>query len=123
MWNRTRLPVTFGGLSRGDTLGGGAVLRVRTASGAAEARRGALAVPVLPPEPVALGSWARLLAGAGPVPGAVGWVRADHPAAAATRPDRRRTVRWSGSAGSAPVRLRPPRAWPSISRRPRSASR
>ncbi|NEB60381.1 hypothetical protein G3I61_11670, partial [Streptomyces diastaticus] len=61
MWNRTRLPVTFGGLSRGDTLGGGAVLRVRTASGtAAEPRRGALAVPVLPPEPVALGSWARL---------------------------------------------------------------
>ncbi|MFD5284559.1 SAV_2336 N-terminal domain-related protein [Streptomyces rubrogriseus] len=110
MWNRTRLPVTFGGLSRGDTLGGGAVLRVRTASGAAEARRGALAVPVLPPEPVALGSWARLLAGAGPVPGAVGWVRADHPAAAAARPDRRRTPlervsRFSAGASPAAARL------------------
>ncbi|MGM9346975.1 SAV_2336 N-terminal domain-related protein [Streptomyces salinarius] len=111
MWNRTRLPVTFGGLSRGDTLGGGAVLRVRTASGtSAEARRGALAVPVLPPEPVALGSWARLLSGAGPVPGAVGWVRADQPAAPAARPDRRRTPlervsRFSAGASPAAARL------------------
>lgn len=111
MWNRTRLPVTFGALSRGDTLGGGAVLRVRTASGAsAEARRGALAVPVLPPEPVALGSWARLLSGAGPVPGAVGWVRADQPAAPAARPDRRRTPlervsRFSAGASPAAARL------------------
>ncbi|MFD7952597.1 SAV_2336 N-terminal domain-related protein [Streptomyces ardesiacus] len=111
MWNRTRLPVTFGGLSRGDTLGGGAVLRVRTASGtAAEPRRGALAVPVLPPEPVALGSWARLLSGAGPVPGAVGWVRADQPAAPAARPDRRRTPlervsRFSAGASPAAARL------------------
>ncbi|CAL9583059.1 SAV_2336 N-terminal domain-related protein [Streptomyces sp. enrichment culture] len=110
MWNRTRLPVTFGGLSRGDTLGGG-LLRVRTASGSsAEARRGALAVPVLPPEPVALGSWARLLSGAGPVPGAVGWVRADQPAAPAARPDRRRTPlervsRFSAGASPAAARL------------------
>jgi hypothetical protein len=111
MWNRTRLPVSFGGLSRGDTLGGGAVLRVRTASGtSAEARRGALAVPVLPPEPVALGSWARLLSGSGPVPGAVGWVRADQPAAPTTRPDRRRTPfervsRFSAGASPAAARL------------------
>ncbi|MFE2458590.1 SAV_2336 N-terminal domain-related protein [Streptomyces sp. NPDC059402] len=111
MWNRTRLPVTFGGLSRGDTLGGGAALRVRTASGTStEARRGALAVPVLPPEPVALGSWARLLSGSGPVPGAVGWVRADQPAAPAARPDRRRTPlervsRFSAGASPAAARL------------------
>ncbi|MBU6535825.1 hypothetical protein HZS56_32815 [Streptomyces sp. A108] len=111
MWNRTRLPVTFGGLSRGDTLGGGAVLRVRTASGtSAEARRGALAVPVLPPEPVALGSWARLLSGAGPVPGAVGWVRADQPAGPTARADRRRTPlervsRFSAGASPAAARL------------------
>ncbi|MDG9716561.1 SAV_2336 N-terminal domain-related protein [Streptomyces sp. DH24] len=93
MWARTRLPVTFGELTRGETPGG-AALRVRTPAGTpAEARRGALPVPVLPPEPVALGCWARLLsgAGAGPVPGAVGWVRADQPPAAAARPDRPRT--------------------------------
>ncbi|MFJ8804602.1 SAV_2336 N-terminal domain-related protein [Streptomyces sp. NPDC102490] len=111
MWNRTRLPVTFGDLSRGDTLGGGAVLRLRTTPGTSvEARRGALAVPVLPPEPVALGSWARLLSGAGPVPGAVGWVRADQPAAPAARPDRRRTPlervsRFSAGASPAAARL------------------
>lgn len=111
MWNRTRFPVTFGGLSRGDTLGGGAVLRLRTTSGTpAEARRGALAVPVLPPEAVALGSWARLLSGAGPVPGAVGWVRADQPAGPTARPDRRRTPlervsRFSAAASPAAARL------------------
>ncbi|MCI3243111.1 SAV_2336 N-terminal domain-related protein [Streptomyces spinosisporus] len=84
LWTRTRLPVTYGELTRGETLGGAAVLRVRTPVGApAELRRGGLPVPVLPPEPVALGSWARLLSGAGsgPVAGAVGWVRADQPPA------------------------------------------
>ncbi|MGW2429250.1 SAV_2336 N-terminal domain-related protein [Streptomyces sp. NPDC001640] len=92
MWNRTRLPITYGELTRGETLGGATALRVRTPGGLSpEARRGALPVPVLPPEPVALGTWARLLsgAGAGPVAGAVGWVRADQPAAPATRPGRR----------------------------------
>ncbi|MFE0513413.1 SAV_2336 N-terminal domain-related protein, partial [Streptomyces sp. NPDC058964] len=92
MWNRTRLPVSYGELTRGETLGGAAALRVRTPAGpAAEARRGELPVPVLPPEPVALGAWARLLsgAGAGPVAGAVGWVRADQRAAHAARPGRR----------------------------------
>ncbi|MFJ9178310.1 SAV_2336 N-terminal domain-related protein [Streptomyces sp. NPDC102360] len=80
MWNRTRLPVSYGELSRGEALGGAAALRVRTATGpSARDRAGALPVPVLPPEPAALGAWARLLsgAGAGPVAGAVGWVRAD----------------------------------------------
>ncbi|MET8446646.1 SAV_2336 N-terminal domain-related protein [Streptomyces sp. NPDC005209] len=91
MWHRTRLPVSYGALMRGDALGGVA-LRVRTHSGApAEPRRGELPVPVLPPEPVALGAWARLLsgAGAGPVSGAVGWVRADQPPAPTGRPGRR----------------------------------
>ncbi|MER5196002.1 SAV_2336 N-terminal domain-related protein [Streptomyces sp. NPDC002755] len=113
LWNRTRLPVLFCELSRGETLGGAAALRVRTPAGVpAEARRGALPVPVLPPEPVALGAWARLLsgAGAGPVPGAVGWVRADQPAAPAARADRRRTPfervsRFSSSASPAAGRL------------------
>ncbi|MFJ3232718.1 SAV_2336 N-terminal domain-related protein [Streptomyces sp. NPDC086787] len=86
LWNRTRLPVTYGELSRGDAPGG-AVLRVRTSPGAPpHPRRGALPVPVLPPEPVALGAWARLLSGAAPVAGAVGWVRADQPPAPPARP-------------------------------------
>ncbi|MGW3496443.1 SAV_2336 N-terminal domain-related protein [Streptomyces sp. NPDC001020] len=92
MWNRTRLPVTYGELNRGESLGGAAALRVRTPAGRPpEARRGALPLPVLPPEPVALGAWARLLsgAGAGPVAGAVGWVRADQQPAPAARPGRR----------------------------------
>ncbi|GAA2244177.1 hypothetical protein GCM10010145_08690 [Streptomyces ruber] len=92
MWNRTRLPVVHGELTRGEALGGAASLRVRPVTGAPpEDRGGALPVPVLPPEPVALGAWARLLsgAGAGPVSGAVGWVRADQPPVPAGRPARR----------------------------------
>ncbi|MEU6349552.1 SAV_2336 N-terminal domain-related protein [Streptomyces sp. NPDC047072] len=113
MWNRSRLPVTFGELTRGETLGGAAVLRVRTPAGALpEARLGTLPVPVLPPEPVALGAWARLLsgAGAGPVPGAVGWVRADQqPARAAGSEERRRPMervsRFTSGASPAAGRL------------------
>ncbi|MFM9610049.1 SAV_2336 N-terminal domain-related protein [Streptomyces niveiscabiei] len=108
MWARTRLPVTFGELSRAETFGG--ALRVRTAG---EVRKpGALPVPVLPPEPVALGAWARLLSGAGsgPVPGAVGWVRADQQPAPPARADRRRTAlervsRFSASASPTAGRL------------------
>ncbi|MEU0966633.1 SAV_2336 N-terminal domain-related protein [Streptomyces sp. NPDC005917] len=91
MWSRTRLPVTYGELSRGETLGGATALRVRTPAGAASSGpRGAVPVPVLPPESVALGAWARLLSGvgAGPVAGAVGWVRADQPPAQAVRAGR-----------------------------------
>ncbi|MEU3984996.1 SAV_2336 N-terminal domain-related protein [Streptomyces sp. NPDC026672] len=94
LWNRTRLPVSYGELTRGETLGGAAALRVRTKAGApAGGPPGALPVPVLPPEPVALGAWARLLSGAGsgPVAGAVGWVRADQPPAPEARPGRRPT--------------------------------
>ncbi|WP_405924026.1 SAV_2336 N-terminal domain-related protein [Streptomyces sp. NBC_00035] len=91
MWNRTRLPVSYGELTRGEALAGAATLKVRLPAGAPpEAREGALPVPVLPPEPTALGAWARLLsgAGAGPVAGAVGWVRANHAPARAARPGR-----------------------------------
>ncbi|MGW7421070.1 SAV_2336 N-terminal domain-related protein [Streptomyces sp. NPDC054813] len=91
MWSRTRLPVTYGELSRGETLGGATALRVRTPAGIPSGGpRGAVPVPVLPPEPVALGAWARLLSGvgAGPVAGAVGWVRADQPPAPAGRAGR-----------------------------------
>ncbi|MER5440068.1 SAV_2336 N-terminal domain-related protein [Streptomyces sp. NPDC002790] len=95
MWNRTRLPVSYGELSRGEALGGAAALRVRTATGpSARDRAGALPVPVLPPEPAALGAWARLLsgAGAGPVAGAVGWVRADQRPSTAGRQAQRPSV-------------------------------
>ncbi|MFE4961767.1 SAV_2336 N-terminal domain-related protein [Streptomyces sp. NPDC056660] len=91
MWSRTQLPVTYGELSRGETLGGATALRVRTPAGTPSGGpRGAVPVPVLPPEPVALGAWARLLSGvgAGPVAGAVGWVRVDQPPAQAVRAGR-----------------------------------
>ncbi|WP_327369820.1 SAV_2336 N-terminal domain-related protein [Streptomyces sp. NBC_01217] len=89
MWNRTRLPVTYGSLSRGEGPGGAAVLKVTEHGGTGPAvHPGALAVPVLPPVEGALAAWARLLSGtgAGQISGAVGWVRADQPAAAAQRP-------------------------------------
>ncbi|MFJ3756665.1 SAV_2336 N-terminal domain-related protein [Streptomyces sp. NPDC090080] len=86
MWKRTRLQVRFGELSRGETIGGAGVLRVRTSDGILTGGPGTVPVPVLPPEPVALGSWARLLSGiGGPVRGAVGWVRADQPAGPPSR--------------------------------------
>jgi hypothetical protein len=88
MWNRTRLPVTYGSLSRGDGPGGAAVLKVTEHAGSGPAvHPGALAIPVLPPVEGALAAWARLLSGtgAGQISGAVGWVRADQPAAAAQR--------------------------------------
>ncbi|WP_326767791.1 SAV_2336 family protein [Streptomyces sp. NBC_01591] len=89
MWNRTRLPVTYGSLSRADGPGGAAVLKVVEQPGTGPAvHPGALAVPVLPPVEGALAAWARLLSGtgSGQISGAVGWVRADQPAAAAQRP-------------------------------------
>ncbi|MFJ6430816.1 SAV_2336 N-terminal domain-related protein [Streptomyces sp. NPDC091416] len=88
MWSRTRLPVTFGALSRGDGPAGAAQLKVTEDAGTGPAvHPGALAVPVLPPTADALGAWARLLSGTGAarIDGAVGWVRADQPAAAAQR--------------------------------------
>lgn len=89
MWNRTRLPVTYGALSRGEGLSGAAALKVTEEPGGVPTTRpGSLAVPVLPPVAGALAAWARLLSGtgAGRISGAVGWVRADQPAAPAPRP-------------------------------------
>ncbi|MEE4494526.1 SAV_2336 N-terminal domain-related protein [Streptomyces sp. BE230] len=91
MWNRTRLPVTFGSLSRGDGLAGATLLKVTEEGGTGPAvHPGALAVPVLPPLPDALAAWARLLSGTGAaqIPGAVGWVRGDQAPAAAQRSGR-----------------------------------
>ncbi|MFJ5100529.1 SAV_2336 N-terminal domain-related protein [Streptomyces sp. NPDC088554] len=92
MWNRTRLPVTYGVLSRGEGPAG-AVLKVGgdAATASAAQRPGTLAVPVLPPVAGALGAWARLLSGtgAGRISGAVAWVRADQqPTPAAGAGDR-----------------------------------
>ncbi|PZT76615.1 MULTISPECIES: SAV_2336 N-terminal domain-related protein [unclassified Streptomyces] len=88
MWNRTRLPVTFGSLTRGEGPAGATLLKVTGDAGTGPAHPGALAVPVLPPAADALAAWARLLSGTGAasVPGAVGWVRADQPPAPARRP-------------------------------------
>lgn len=88
MWNRTRLPVTYGVLARGEGLTGATVLKVSgEAASAPAASPGALAIPVLPPVAGALGAWARLLSGtgAGRISGAVGWVRSDQPAAPVPR--------------------------------------
>ncbi|MEX3103175.1 SAV_2336 N-terminal domain-related protein [Streptomyces sp. ST1020] len=120
MWARTRLPVTFGELSRAETFGG--ALRVRTAG---EVRKpGALPVPVLPPEPVALGAWARLLSGAGSAPYPARSA-GSAPTSSPPRPPARTggVPRWSGSAGSARAPHRPPDASPCTSRRPPCACR
>ncbi|MEU4128911.1 SAV_2336 N-terminal domain-related protein [Streptomyces wuyuanensis] len=92
MWNRTRLPVTHGVLSRGEGPAGAAALRFTDESAPApRTSRGELPVPVLPPVAGALGAWARLLSGtgAGRVSGAVGLVRGDQPVAPAARRARR----------------------------------
>lgn len=89
MWSRTRLPVTFGSLTRGEGPAGATQLKVTGDAGAGPAAHpGALAVPVLPPAADALAAWARLLSGTGSarISGAVGWVRADQPGAPAQRP-------------------------------------
>ncbi|MFC4032484.1 SAV_2336 N-terminal domain-related protein [Streptomyces polygonati] len=82
LWNRTRLPVSYGVLHRAAGLSTAAPLRFSAGAATAGAEPDALPVPVLPPAASALGAWARLLAGmgSGQVPAAVGWVRPDHPA-------------------------------------------
>ncbi|MFE6779441.1 SAV_2336 N-terminal domain-related protein [Streptomyces sp. NPDC057702] len=96
LWARTRLPASFGALVRGQGPTSSAPLHFVADAGDGygpggrddQRRTGAAPVPVLPPVPAALGAWARLLTGtgAGPVEAAVGWVRADQPAAAPARP-------------------------------------
>ncbi|MFD3653966.1 SAV_2336 N-terminal domain-related protein [Streptomyces sp. NPDC058620] len=87
MWNRTGLPVTYGVLSRGEGSAGAMIKVAGDAGALPKAQDGALAVPVLPPVAGALAAWAGLLAGTGGgrISGAVGWVRADQPAAAPAR--------------------------------------
>ncbi|MEU8673436.1 SAV_2336 N-terminal domain-related protein [Streptomyces sp. NPDC048560] len=87
MWNRTGLPVTYGTLSRGEGSAGGLIKVAGDAGAHPSAHDGALAVPVLPPVAGALAAWAGLLAGTGGgrISGAVGWVRADQPAAPPAR--------------------------------------
>jgi hypothetical protein len=91
LWNRTLLPVSYGVLHRAEGLLLSSPLRFSAGATGALADSDALPVPVLPPTAPALGAWARLLGGmgAGEVPAAVGWVRADQPA---THVPRRRTT-------------------------------
>ncbi|MDF9815584.1 SAV_2336 N-terminal domain-related protein [Streptomyces sp. SPB162] len=88
LWSRTRLPTSYGLLMRGQGPGQSAALHFE-GEGVTE-RPGMAPIPVLPPTAAALGAWARLLSGTGtgPVPAAVGWVRADQPAAPPSRPRR-----------------------------------
>ncbi|MFJ1583039.1 SAV_2336 N-terminal domain-related protein [Streptomyces sp. NPDC088197] len=88
LWARTRLPVSYGVLHRGEGLLPASPPRFSSGTGGsshyvpAAPAGDALPVPVLPPTAEALGAWARLLAGTGAarVPAAVGWVRSDQPA-------------------------------------------
>ncbi|WP_431036725.1 SAV_2336 N-terminal domain-related protein [Streptomyces sp. P6-2-1] len=79
LWNRTRLPVVFGRLTRAGTG------RLQVAERTTRPSPEALPVPVVPPVPAALASWARLMTGRGgaAVTGAIGWVRPDQPVGAA----------------------------------------
>ncbi len=93
LWSRTLLPVSYGVLHRAEGMLLSAPLRFSAGAVAGPANGPeALPVPVLPPTAPALGAWARLLGGmgAGEVPAAVGWVRADQPATHV--PPRRTTV-------------------------------
>ncbi|SOD60783.1 hypothetical protein SAMN06297387_102265 [Streptomyces zhaozhouensis] len=89
LWPRTRLPASSGTLLREPGPAGSVRLRF-LAEGLSAARpvpARAVPVPLLPPTAAALGAWAGLLAGTGPgrVPAAVGWARADQPAAGRPR--------------------------------------
>ncbi|MFC6827815.1 SAV_2336 N-terminal domain-related protein [Streptomyces goshikiensis] len=124
LWGRSWLPTERGGLCRVE--GGGGKLAFtpdrsrrpgRPAGRPAESAGGraggdGLVVPVLPPSAIALGRWARLVAGlgTGPVPAEVGRVFADHPAAPlppppAARPPRELVRRFRSSAAPRAVQL------------------
>ncbi|GAA3084585.1 hypothetical protein GCM10020254_31250 [Streptomyces goshikiensis] len=124
LWGRSWLPTERGGLCRVE--GGGGKLAFtpdrsrrpgRPAGRPAESAGGraggdGLVVPVLPPSAIALGRWARLVAGlgTGPVPAEVGRVFADHPAAPlppppAERPPRELVRRFRSSAAPRAVQL------------------
>ncbi|MFD6186723.1 SAV_2336 N-terminal domain-related protein [Streptomyces goshikiensis] len=126
LWGRSWLPTERGGLCRVE--GGGGKLTFgpdrsrrpgRSAGRPADSAGGraggggdGLVVPVLPPSAIALGAWARLVAGlgTGPVPAEVGRVFADHPAAPlppppAARPPRELVRRFRSSAAPRAVQL------------------
>ncbi|MEV7588788.1 SAV_2336 N-terminal domain-related protein [Streptomyces sp. NPDC089922] len=111
LWGRSWLPTERGTLARPD--GGGHRLRFRPDRPPPPGRPdGGIAVPVLPPSPAALGTWARLVAGlgTGPVPAEVGRVLPDHPAAPlppprAVRPPRELVARFRSSAAPRAVQL------------------
>ncbi|MFK0219089.1 SAV_2336 N-terminal domain-related protein [Streptomyces vinaceus] len=111
LWSRSWLPTERGSLTRAE--GGSGKLRFRPDRPARGGRpAGGLTVPVLPPSAIALGSWARLVAGlgTGPVPAEVGRVLADHPAAPlppprAVRPPRELVRRFRASASPRAVQL------------------
>ncbi|MBT2453827.1 SAV_2336 N-terminal domain-related protein [Streptomyces sp. ISL-86] len=111
LWSRSWLPTERGTLSRVD--GGGGKLRFTSERPPRPGRpTGGLTVPVLPPNAIAMGAWARLVAGlgTGPVPAEVGRVLADHPAAPvppprAVRPPRELVRRFRSSAAPRAVQL------------------
>ncbi|MFE2553000.1 SAV_2336 N-terminal domain-related protein [Streptomyces sp. NPDC059355] len=111
LWSRSWLPTERGALTRAE--GGSGQLRFRPDRPVRHGRyTGGLTVPVLPPSAIALGSWARLVAGlgTGPVPAEVGRVLADHPAAPlppprAVRPPHELVRRFRASASPRAVQL------------------
>ncbi|MGW8782499.1 SAV_2336 N-terminal domain-related protein, partial [Streptomyces sp. NPDC055796] len=111
LWSRSWLPTERGALTRAE--GGSGKLCFRPDRPLRHGRHtGGLTVPVLPPSAIALGSWARLVAGlgTGPVPAEVGRVLADHPAAPlppprAVRPPRELVRRFRASASPRAVQL------------------
>ncbi|MFF5704725.1 SAV_2336 N-terminal domain-related protein [Streptomyces sp. NPDC012794] len=116
LWSRSWLPTERGVLERaggGGGTGGGPRLRFRPDRPPRPGRpTGGLTVPVLPPNAVALGAWARLVAGlgTGPVPAEVGRVLARHPSAPVplprtARPPRELVRRFRSSAGPGAVQL------------------
>lgn len=111
LWGRSWLPTERGTLSRVE--GSGGKLKFRSDRPPLPGRpTGGLTVPVLPPSAIALGAWARLVAGigTGPVPAEVGRVLAAHPAAPlppprAVRPPRELVARFRSSAAPRAVQL------------------
>lgn len=118
LWARSWLPTERGLLERAGAGGGGGTaggtgLRFRPERPPRPGRpTGGLTVPVLPPNAIALGAWARLVAGlgTGPVPAEVGRVLARHPAAPVplpptARPPRELVRRFRSSAAPGAVQL------------------
>ncbi|MER7400859.1 SAV_2336 N-terminal domain-related protein, partial [Streptomyces sp. NPDC000151] len=122
MWSRTRLPVSYGTLRRGE--GPSYATALHFTGDTAQAGGGALPVPVLPPTAGALAAWARLLSGTGagkvppPSAGSAPTSPRPPPRAPATRcPPPRSSP--ASAAPPRPVRRSSPSIWP----RPRSACR